>query len=94
MSNINFRPATAQPYHISRCARWLTALGHFNNTITAYNYLVMLETHRPDIFRHYMDEYYRVHTFKTGYVVDETDINAFRSARGPYGEDIHMYYSK
>ncbi len=90
---IYFRPASAQPYHIARAACWLAKIGYFKTATQAYDTLVNYEIHRPDKFRYLMSEYNRVHTFKTGYLVQTQDTNAFRSPVGPYGEDSHMYYS-
>ncbi len=94
MSSIYFRPAASQPYHLVRAAKWLVRIGKFKDCVSAYNFLIDLEIHRPDLFRHYLSEYHRVHTFKTGYLVQTDDTRAFRSAVGPYGADTHMYYSK
>ena len=91
---IYFRPAQAQPYHLIRASNWLVRIKKFKNSTDAYNFLIDLEIHRPDLFRYYMSEYHRVHSFKTGYLVQTSDIKAFRSAIGPYGEDSHMYYSR
>ena len=88
---IFFRPANSQPYVIAQCANWLYSLGRATSPTNAYNYLVWLENHNPAMFRHFISEYHRTHTFKTGYLVYENDHNAFRSATGQYGEDSHMY---
>lgn len=93
-SSIYFRPASAQPYHMIRAAHWLTRIGKFQNYVQAYNMLVSLEIHRPDLFRHYIDEYHRIHSFKAGYLVQTSDVKAFRSAVGPYGEEAHMSYTR
>ena len=91
MSSIYFRPAEAQPYHLYRCAVWLTRLRYFPTVNAASTWLIDMQIHRPDIFRYYMSEYHRVHSFKTGYLTQSSDARAFRSAVGPYGEDPHMY---
>ena len=94
-SNIYFRPAAEQPYHMVRAAHWLVNIDKFKNFISAYNTLIYLEIHNPNLFKHYMDEYYRVHTFKVGYVNTQNNLDkSFRSATGPYGEESHMYYYK
>ena len=91
--SIYFRPAAAQPYHLIRASYWLVRIKKFRTVADAYNFLTDLEIHRPDLFRYYMSEYHRIHTFKTGYLTESRDDSkAFRSAVGPYGEDTHMYY--
>lgn len=89
---IYFKPANAQPYYLIRASQWLVKIKKFNSIVDAYNFLTNMEIHRPDIFRYYMSEYIRIHTFKTGYLVYEDDTKSFRSAVGPYGEDKHLYY--
>ena len=92
MEGIYFRPAASQPYHVKKAAEWLTRLGKFKDVNAGYDYLIQAESKDLATFRYLMSEYQRVHSFKTGYLVYTSDVNAFRSATGPYGEELHMYY--
>lgn len=94
MSTIYFRPATAQPYHILRAAKWLTRLGHFKDSDTAYNFLQQAENTNLVVFRRILNQYYDAHQLVAGYLVKTDDSAAFRSARGPYGNEDHMYYRR
>ncbi len=87
---IYFGPIQSQPYHVKKAAEWLIRLGKIKN----YSELVDLEKNNPAMFKYLMSEYHRVHSFKTGYLVQTNDIGAFRSAVGPYGDEPHMYFSK
>ena len=89
---IYFKPASPQPYHIMKAAEWLARIKKVKDFNTGYSYLVNLEKSDQKTFKYLMSEYHRVHSFKAGYLVQTSDVNAFRSATGPYGEELHMYY--
>ncbi len=88
---IFLRPANSQPYVIKKCANWLHSLGKAKSAEDAFRYLIWLEVHNPATFRYLVSEYHRTHTFKTGYLVEPDHSKSFRSSKGSYGEEAHMY---
>jgi hypothetical protein len=89
-----FSPTNIQPYHLMKCAEWMTSVGYFSNKADAFRYLCFLSENNTPKLLNYFDKYTEATKIITGYVnVCKTDKLSFISSSGPYGEP-HMNYAK
>ncbi len=87
-----FRPTNIQPYHLWKCADWMTSVGYFSNRSDAFRYLSFLSNNNTEKLLIYYNMYNT--GFHTGYTQTKNNDNlAFISASGSYGAP-HMNYSK
>lgn len=92
--NLNYIVETnVQPYHLRKVANWLVSKGLFNKYIKAYNWLVYLEIHRPDILKVYISEYKYDTDFIVGYIDERRRMKPVADNKiFAYGEDPHMHW--
>ena len=91
-------PTNIQPYHLLRCAEWMTNEGYFSNKSDAFRYLCFLsQNNTPKLlvyFNNYMQKTEIKRSGRPGYIhSNNCDKLAFISASGPYGEK-HMNFAK
>lgn len=84
------RPLQVQPYQLSRCAKWLVNKNKFNNYSAALDYLIDLEITDPQTFKYLMSEYYRIHDYKSYYLLLNRNVNSYKTKQKEYGNELHM----
>jgi hypothetical protein len=84
------RPLQVPPYQFSRCAKWLVRKNKFKSYELALDYLIDLEITDPVSFRYIMSEYYRIHDYKTYYLLFNRNVNNYKTNQYEYGNEMHM----